>query len=181
MLGCKNIVYMLSPQHVPTFCQIMLIHGNPMKETDDQMPKRNGWQIPANDWWVLDFVWAIQRDLRKQFPDSFLFHQESHLSLLSARQILRSFLWSFPKPVLGGYQCVNKPVYLLGSPSTSRTVMFADTLSTLLVMSFFSVYSTIVQYIFFLAGTHRCWSQFWRPVCMVSWTIWLTFHIPGFV
>lgn len=153
MLGCKNIVYMLSPQHVPTFCQIMLIHGNPMKETDDQMPKRNGWQIPANDWWVLDFVWAIQRDLRKQFPDSFLFHQESHLSLLSARQILRSFLWSFPKPVLGGYQCVNKPVYLLGSPSTSRTVMFADTLSTLLVMSFFSVYSTIVQYIFFF-GRH---------------------------
>lgn len=140
---------MLSPQHVPTFCQIMLIHGNPMKETDDQMPKRNGWQIPANDWWVLDFVWAIQRDLRKQFPDSFLFHQESHLSLLSARQILRSFLWSFPKPVLGGYQCVNKPVYLLGSPSTSRTVMFADTLSTLLVMSFSSVYSTIVQYFFF--------------------------------
>ena len=120
MLGCKNIVYMLSPQHVPTFCQIMLIHGNPMKETDDQMPKRNGWQIPANDWWVLDFVWAIQRDLRKQFPDSFLFHQESHLSLLSARQILRSFLWSFPKPVLGGYQCVNKPVYLLGSPSAKQ-------------------------------------------------------------
>ena len=180
MLGCKNIVYMLSPQHVPTFCQIMFIHSNPMKETDDQMPKRNGWQIPANDRWVLDFVRAIQRDLRKQFPDSFLFHPESHLSLVSARQILRSFLWLFPKPVLGGYQCVNNfPVDLLGSPSNSRTVMFADALSTLLECPFFPVYSTIVQYtIHLFIGRHP--QMLVPPVCMVSWTIWLTFHIPGF-
>ena len=105
-------VHILNRQHVPTFWQIMLIHGTAMRQMskgpkqmvdqfrpmitvlgfglwgNPKVPKTNP-KVPKTVPWFLS-VW-----LRK--------------TSISAGQIL-SFQWLFPKPFLGGYQCVSKLV-----------------------------------------------------------------------